>query len=359
MKDQYTGEKKRELYLDGVKGVAILLVILGHMNRFFTYEGRMNQMVYSVQLPLFLILGGYLLRIREGESFPSFVSRKFYRLMQPYFAFAFVSIIYAWPADAARFCFYLAGMLWGIGINDYLPNLPLWFLPMFFVANCWFCLILKASELGKRPWQRLGLMCLGTAAVMAAGWKIKQGETRLPWSFELAMILQGFFLAGYLWRLVKEWAEKTGRLTRRFMTGIYLLAVPAVFLWAVCVKMNGRVDINGSWFGNAGLFSFYLAAFAGSYVVIGAVWGLCRLGLPGKILGKALALFGENSMVIMAVHMPVLTWMDGVITPLMPQIIKANFMTKNLIGVGYNFLTIALLSLFGAMILKRPAKEKR
>lgn len=58
-------------------------------------------------------------------------------------------------------------------------------------------------------------------------------------------------------------------------------------------------------------------------------------------------------MAVMAVHVPVLIWMDGVITPLMPQVIKENFMVKNWIGVSYSFVTIALLSLFAAMLLKK------
>ena len=64
-------------------------------------------------------------------------------------------------------------------------------------------------------------------------------------------------------------------------------------------------------------------------------------------------------MAIMAVHVPMLIWLDGVVTPLMPQIIKANHMTKNLIGVSYHFAAIALLSLFAAMILRRPAERSR
>ena len=31
--------KARKVYLDVAKGLAILLVILGHMNRFFSYQG--------------------------------------------------------------------------------------------------------------------------------------------------------------------------------------------------------------------------------------------------------------------------------------------------------------------------------
>ncbi len=366
---------KRKTYIDVAKGIAILLVILGHMNRFFEYSGRLNQMVYSVQLPVFLVIGGYWMRLKPEESPLRFLEKKFYRLLQPYFFYAVFSIFYAWPEDAGKFCFYVAGMLWGIGIRDYLPNLPIWFLPMFFVANLWFYLILQIGSLGRKPWQKLLLEGTFTALIMAAGWKLKLREERLPWGFELAMILQGFFLAGHLWRLAEEYlakeslakgssaevqsADKTAAAGSAAAAGrqrilAAVLLIPAFLIWAVCVKLNGRVDINAAWFGNQGLWSFYLAALAGCCLVIAAsaVLSKCR---P---IAWILSLFGTNSMAIMAVHVPVLIWMDGVITPLMPAVIKANYMTKNLIGVGYSFITIALLSLFAALLLKRGPGAK-
>lgn len=352
----------RKTYIDVAKGIAILLVILGHMNRFFEYNGRLNQMVYSVQLPVFLVIGGYWMRLKQGESPMQFVEKKFYRLLQPYFFYAVFSILYAWPENAERFCYYVAGMLWGIGIRDYLPNLPIWFLPMFFVANLWFYLVLRIGSLGKKNWQKLLLEGIATALIMAAGWKLKLREERLPWGFELAMILQGFFLAGHLWRLAEGYlADKAaegksagGAGKQRILLAVLL--IPALLIWAVCVRMNGRVDINAAWFGNEGLWSFYLAALAGCYLVITASAVLSRW----KPAAWILSLFGTNSMAIMAVHVPVLIWMDGVITPIMPSVIKANYMTKNLIGVAYNFTTIALLSLFAALLLKRyPQPEPK
>lgn len=340
---------KRKMYIDVAKGMAILLVILGHMNRFFDYNGRLNQLVYSVQLPVFLLIGGYWMKLKEGESPFQFLSKKFYRLLQPYFFFAFFSIIYAWPDDAAKFCYYFAGMLWGIGINDYLPNLPIWFLPMFFWANCWFYLVLWAGKPGKKEWQKVLLEGIAVIAIIAAGWQIKKREIRLPWGFELSMIVQGFFFAGHLWQKAENAFFPEGTAGRKQKGILILLAVPVFVLWIVCVKLNGRVDINGAWFGNTGLWSFYLAAFAGCYLLFLAAAGLAEF----SPLARIFSLFGTNSMVIMAVHVPVLVWMDAVITPLMPSVIKENFMVKNWIGVSYSFVTISLLSLFAALLLKK------
>ncbi len=339
----------RKTYIDIAKGIGILLVILGHMNRFFSYEGRLNQIVYSVQLPVFLIIGGYWMRLKAGESPLAFAAGKFYRLMQPYFLFAFFSIIYAWPKDAGEFGYYVAGALWGIGICDYLPNLPIWFLTMFFVANLWFYLVLLAGKLGRKWRQSAALESLGTVLLIYAGWRIKLREVRLPWGFELAMIMQGFFLAGHFWRLAEEKLKRSPVPEKKKKAALLTLALPAFFIWLVCVRWNGRVDINAAWFGNKGLWSFYLAALCGSYLVIllSAVLAKC------PPIAWALSLFGKNSMVIMAVHVPVLLWLDGVVTPLMPAIIQANQLTKNWIGVTYHFAGIALLSLFDALLLKK------
>lgn len=345
----------RKTYIDIAKGISILLVILGHMNRFFEYDGRLNQVVYSVQLPVFLLIGGYWLRLKEQETPMEFLAGKFYRLMQPYFLFAFFSIIYTWPKDAGEFGYYVAGMLWGIGICNYLPNLPIWFLTMFFVANIWFYLILWTGKLGKKPWQSYLLEGAGVLLVMFAGWKIKVREVRLPWGFELAMILQGFFFAGHLWRACEDWWEREGLIFGKRKTAVLLLAAAiALPVWLLCVKWNGRVDINAAWFGHKGLWSFYLAALAGSYLILLASAALAKCPPAAWVF----SLFGKNSMVIMATHVPVLLWLDGVITPLMPAVIQINNRSKNWIGIAYHFAAIALLSLFVSLLLKKNPYER-
>lgn len=344
--------KQRTLWIDVAKGIGILLVILGHMNRFFSYDGRMNQIIYSVQLPIFLVIGGYWME--RKDSFHFFLSKKFYRLIQPYFLFAVFSILYAWPDNQQEMLQYGVGMLWGIGIRNYLPNLPIWFLTMFFVANIWFYLILCLGDMGKKLWQSYLLEGIAVCLVMAAGWQIKLGEFRLPWGFELAMITQGFFYTGYLARHLGEWLKGKST-TWKYRTEL-LLTIPALIFWLLCVRQNGRVDINAAWFGNRGLWSFYLAALCGCYLV----FIMSRILAHCQPIARVLSLFGKNSMVIMAVHVPVLIWLDGVLTPLMPDIIKMNSMSKNWIGVTYTFVGVSLLSLFAAYLLKpNPFKKEK
>lgn len=344
-----TGQKKRKVYIDVAKGFAILLVILGHLDRFFSYQGRLNQMVYSVQLPVFLLIGGYWMRVKDGESPVQFLSKKFYRLLQPYFFYGGLSIICAWPENAEQFGYYAVGLLWGIGINNYLPNLPIWFLPMFFLANILFYLVLLIGRLGRNQKERLVLEGIAAAVMMAAGWRLNDPFNRLLWGAEHALILQGLFYAGHLWRLFEERFFPAGEVSQRQKGLLAAAAVLAAVIWWICVSMNGRVDINAAWYGNRGLWSFYLAALTGSYLLLLAAAVTAKI----RPLAWFFSLFGENSMAIMAVHVPVVMWMDKVVTPLMPSVIQANAMQKNWIGVGYSFVTISLLSLFAAFLLKK------
>lgn len=54
---------KRITYLDSLKAILILLVILGHAVQFNTEEYETNplfQFIYSFHMPLFLFISGYL-----------------------------------------------------------------------------------------------------------------------------------------------------------------------------------------------------------------------------------------------------------------------------------------------------------
>lgn len=66
----------RQQWIDRAKGVAMLMVVLGH-----TY-GKAH-FVYGIHLVIFFILAGYLLKPREITT--DFVAAKFKRLMVPYF----------------------------------------------------------------------------------------------------------------------------------------------------------------------------------------------------------------------------------------------------------------------------------
>lgn len=82
--------------LDIVKGIAILLVILGHS--FCTYPIDINsefpllgKIVRSFQMPLFFMASGFLFNVHG--SFKDFVKKKLWRLIVPWIGFSIITVM--------------------------------------------------------------------------------------------------------------------------------------------------------------------------------------------------------------------------------------------------------------------------
>ena len=78
--------------IDRMKGIAILLVIIGHIIQFNNIDGGTNNkifnIIYSFHMPLFFILSGYVAtsggsKIVNLSSFLNFLWKKVYTLVLP------------------------------------------------------------------------------------------------------------------------------------------------------------------------------------------------------------------------------------------------------------------------------------
>lgn len=81
--------------IDVIKGIAILLVILGHSFCSFPMNvgaefPRLGYLVRSFQMPLFFIASGFLFSVRG--TFGEFLNKKTKRLVIPFFVFAFLAV---------------------------------------------------------------------------------------------------------------------------------------------------------------------------------------------------------------------------------------------------------------------------
>ena len=73
---------KRSDWIDIAKGLGVFLVFLGHL----WYQSNfpiLNQMIYSFHIPMFFILSGYVIKRKQEETFKTFISKKFMRLLLP------------------------------------------------------------------------------------------------------------------------------------------------------------------------------------------------------------------------------------------------------------------------------------
>ena len=153
--------KVREKWIDNAKGIAMILVIVGHVSEGLT--GILNfGWVYGVHLVMFFLLSGFTLKKRPLTK--EYVNRKFVRLMIPYFwtclAVSFANIWNSWyfSKDISistisniigkdiLISFFASGAITTFGTVDIGARIgAIWFLPALFFAVLIFELLINYS----------------------------------------------------------------------------------------------------------------------------------------------------------------------------------------------------------------------
>lgn len=132
---------QREIWVDNVKVVACILVILGHFFQSMTQSEVLpdndlyqwfNQTIYYFHVPLFFICSGYLYqklsKVNDIHSWSKNVLKKLFLLGVPYFTFSFVTWILK-----TLFSFSVNREIGGLGDTLFFhPTAPYWYLYALF-----------------------------------------------------------------------------------------------------------------------------------------------------------------------------------------------------------------------------------
>ncbi|MBO9716025.1 MAG: acyltransferase family protein [Pseudoxanthomonas sp.] len=284
----------RDLRIDAAKGIAILLVVIGHARG---VPGTLVLLAYSFCVPLFFFLSGWLGRRGRDRPPGQALAAMSRTLLVPYACFFLLAYAY-WlltrhvGEKAARWGDLpwwdpFTGFLTGIGPDLYVQP-ALWFLPaLFTTAMAW---LLLARRL--RPGM-IALLCLPLALLWIA--VFPPTRLRLPFGLDVLPVALFFYACG-------AFASTTLPLPRtigRGLAGAALLAAP----WLWLAWSNGRVDVNQLRFGASGL-AFILAALCGTGVVL--------MASPLAARSAALCWIGRNSLLILCTHFLVFFVLSGV-----------------------------------------------
>lgn len=269
--------KSRIKYIDTVKGIGILLVVIGHHLRIVS----VFDWIYSFHMPLFFIVSGYVY-VPKDNDFKDFVRRKARTLLWPYFTFSIISILWS---------LFVKYVLHGevdlfnnvvLSLSTY-GNGPIWFLTSLFWAVILF-------EVGIR-WNKIVQfsVILSIIGIIISVFLKGYSELYLPVQYALryvgrAFIGESFLAIGfYLNRLV----VKSSKILELSMIGI----LGAISLLAF--RFNS-VDLVRCMIGNP--FLYYLLALSGSLFLI-LVYKNTRI--QDSVI---LNFLGKNSLTIMAIH---------------------------------------------------------
>jgi fucose 4-O-acetylase-like acetyltransferase len=282
---------KRLDYIDIAKGIGILTVIFSHSG------GEKGMMAYigGFFIPLFFILSG-MTYSNHGERLAVFVSRKFRRLLFPYFFFSIVLLIvyrHFSVTDVlgvfySRYCLYPFHVSPNISFMES-GNAPLWFLTAMFSSLVLFRIF---PDNKKAQYWLIGayvaLICFSVYLPIL-----------LPWSIDTAFLFSLFIYIGTKLKSV-DWDRLD------FLKFFLLVAI----YFALCY-INGKPNLSVREYG----LSFVLILFTGTLgtmiIIKVSQW------LEKSILRTALVAFGQHSLTIFCIQMLLLRIQNHLIFDLM------------------------------------------
>lgn len=288
--------KKRLYYIDMIKGIAIILVVLGHNS----FSNHITQAIYLFHMPLFFVISGFLERLEE-ISFGEYVKKKLRRLIYPYIVFGTLIIVYNTLFDILsgkwdlikllkRIAAFVYGNLIWENNSEYIGTL--WFLTGLFCSGIIAYAIYRISDKN-----RLKLLLISGISMLAGiGMTVVKNkyQIRLPWCLDVAFIGGLFYLAGYYLR--QKWQEKLNKLYQ----GLFLLIIGFLLgiVNLVYMKCSGygmlRTDMLQM---NYGIVSaYYVSALLISVGFISTLKSIYHIRV------FSLEKMGQTSMLIMIDH---------------------------------------------------------
>ncbi len=282
---------KRKQDIDIARGIAIILVVLGHaVSEYGTGFTGLEHVIYSFHMPLFFVVSGLVFRLHDGEDFGSFAARRAKGLMLPYLLFA--ALIFASHLAEkvllhtdSRFFETLrtpAGLLNTLLLTTKSAFSNLWFLPCMLVAQM---LLFAAVKYLKSKWLRAAICILPSLAVIFSSPKIS-----LPLCLETAVVSLLFLFLG---------TQLQNRCFTAKAAWLLLAAAALVFFAAqmvyfTCYSEKGfsyyNVQFDVPWL-------FCLTAVSGSLLVILLAQRLQHCA-PLELLGRhSLYIFGFHYLI--------------------------------------------------------------
>lgn len=292
---------QRVVWIDYAKGIAILGVLLLHMEGHLA--SGLSYVINAFDMMLFFFLSGYVFSIRQASSFYGFLWRRVRTLVIPGLVFGMLSLPLQWILNALTTAYaglpsngvkWLLGFVVNLRGREGMGEIP-WFLACLFLMEIGAYVLVRVFD--SREYEVPVLVGVAVlTSLVGYGYSVLVHKA-LPWSGDIAMSLFCFFIFGMI-------VKRLGKgIVDRLLTPMAL--VPAILVFAVAATLNVMVFDEG--------VNAYLNEY-GNYVcfVVGAVSGiwmvcaLCRaiehLKPLDSIVRRPLTYLGRNTLVIYCVN---------------------------------------------------------
>lgn len=280
-------------YIDFFKALAMILVIMGHVN--FANQG-VKAWIYSFHMPAFFFATGLVLNFTKiGGGNLLVVARKFFkRLMLPFLLWALIFSKFSIP----HLLLISYGSYRSISKAGSLTSL--WFLPVMYVAVLILCMISRKSDNMNRA---LIMFSLGIVAFIV-GVSLPHLGIGYPFSLDVALVALFFMILG---NIIRPYIDQIYNfLMADKKRGVWVcLLLSIVFAGgSLTYMMNAQIayiHMGLERFGNPVLFA--ITAICGILMLL---FFCIMLEFFDSKITKGLLFVGQNTLCIFAVQKPII-----------------------------------------------------
>ena len=288
---------KRVEWLDSLRGIAMLAVVLGHAYNFYLSSSSVIlKLIYAFHMPLFFMVSGATFRVSKYERFRDCLIGEAKRLLVPYLCL-YILDLPLWyinrkvvSSSSASFSEVLLGLFTANEHIYEMSSTTLWFLPTLFLVSILYWWLADLDRKGK---VRLEGSIILTFAV--AIYLIMFHDGAGVWHWAAVPIATVFYYIGNLFMThcdeifdALDVGKKDGK------SAVVAIASLAIGIWAALE--NSKVNMNGHTYGTIALM--LIAALGISLALV-----ICLASLPTIPL---LSYVGQNTLTYVGFHLPLL-----------------------------------------------------
>lgn len=283
------GGTARLQYIDFLKGIGALLVVIGHMQD-ADFTDSITKLIYGFHMPMFFWISGYL--YKRPSSYRGYVQKKFKSLLLPWACFGvFYLLITLFISGKKAFISGLIGLIFKV-VRDIPIEIGLWFLPVMFLTCILYALIdIRISQ----NWIKYVLV----AVITGVGCEWTRFFHYLPFGISAMMPCLGFFTFGVWFRQKADKRVKTYAGSHKVQAVI--ISVLCIVAFGILIMLNDRVSVRMGEYGIPVLGWVNAIAFTVSMFVVSVVIYSDKKETENKLLAS-ITWFGNASLIVLCVN---------------------------------------------------------
>jgi fucose 4-O-acetylase-like acetyltransferase len=302
----YADANNRLKWLDILRGLATVLVVIGHSE-----IGIFSKYIYWFHMPLFFALSGFLYKaLKDNSDIKSFIRRRTHRLLIPYFTyltfiFLFVQlpILLSHNTDSFNICknFFIVFLVGGRAIGGLFG--VYWFFTCLLVTQLTFAII--HTSIKQKKIQLLVIFFLYFLAHVEANY-VKVGDINvpIPWNADVSMFALIFYALGFFAKDFLDLKKSKSIRFSSFSINMRNIGMISIILSVTFVILNHIDIIDYSLNLKYVQYNNLLLDIIIPTIFILSIFYMTQLNLPDSA-EAILTSIGNNSLPIIFLHMPI------------------------------------------------------